>query len=321
MYLGLRPWHILCVIFLVTLIINYPYMYLVYVPQSAPLAENDPARVYLQATSAVKPTYHFIQFTPWALSSLGRGVLNTMFFIKHGLTLLIDLITSVVWFALFRHYYSHKSNLVQSSIMMHAKSQEAKAVAILVSSPEVTSSGQNQLKSQQPDQEEQQNQQQQEIELLKKRSGPRASTASHHNRRLRSLAAERRMCHMVLLNSVLCVLHHVVLAASTGYYLNYSAERTTANVEAMTYAAHYASLLRHTLCFVMFFAFNSAFRNEFKCLCRLGKRPTVEASHVAGESRINEETVARRQSRQSLRRHSRLSLRKQSRRLDMLDDF
>jgi hypothetical protein len=256
MYLGLRPWHVVLITLLITLLVNYPYLYLVYSPQSFQIVNNNPA----ERAALHSDTFHFFHLTEWASSAAGRLTLNLVYVVKHGMTLGIDVILNIIWFALFKPYYTHKSNTINGSLLLKNDQQSCQAEANVVQG------------------------------VKSKRMGSNASMSSVHGR-LRNLNSEKKMSDMVLLNSVMCVLHHLVLVGFTAYYLNSSARNLT--VEVMSLAAHYASVLRHASCFFMFYGFNSSFRNECKYLFGVRKRPLTAAGTVTEEQ---EQAVLRRRS-------------------------
>jgi hypothetical protein len=73
-------------------------------------------------------------------------------------------------------------------------------------------------------------------------------------------AGGRNMANLVLVKSLTCLIHNILLTAFTVFFL--INPKLSLTIRILQFCAYFASALRHAFNFVQFYLFNASFRNE-----------------------------------------------------------
>jgi hypothetical protein len=101
--------------------------------------------------------------------------------------------------------------------------------------------------------------------ILPKITAKPATGAGGHGNGSGSAHESRNMQHLVLVKSVTGFIHNVLLITFTLFYLNNPSSTLTLRI--VQFNAYFASTVRHAINFILFYFFNSTFREQTHLVC------------------------------------------------------
>jgi hypothetical protein len=208
-YYLLRPGQMVLVLLILAFVINFPYLWMIYQPNLYVFMDNN-------TQHEIYRLYHF-GLTDFAISFNGKFTLNCIYFIKHFVTVIVEILLNIVWWYIFKQHFSNRIKIIKSTDVVDSSGVAAKKQGVAI------------------------------VRTVSKKQ----------------IYAEKNMSIMFWVNSIVSILHNIILAVLTIYFL---IQVQSMQAQLSIFFAHFSSVLRHASSFFILYFFNTLFRNEFKRL-------------------------------------------------------
>jgi hypothetical protein len=226
-----RPFFVMMSICIFTVLINYPYIYLMYAPVTITLVNYDypDYRVIIYFTTLKTAWSAFLN---WGMP--GYHIMLIIYIFKNVITFVIETFLNVASLVLFKRHLTRKATLVRRN--------QTDMINIVIAQNNISN-----------------------IPILSNFIRPQYTPILKQDRYRNGLAdGGRNMAYLVLVKSITGFIHNVLLITFTMYYLNYPQPGLTMRV--LQFGAYFASTVRHAVNFFQLYLFNRSFRKEVRSL-------------------------------------------------------
>lgn len=242
----IHPYKFSMGLFVMLAVVNIPY-YLSYQVDKAIITNTeDEYYIYYR---------YIIENSEFSDSSYGKIILAMLFFFKHGVTLLLEVVLNLIFYVNLRRYFVKKNQLIANVFQQARKNK--------VSSAETEATHRSSLRvditTRVP------------VNSINEASGSTEHPPTHPKQSIslcHSANSIERNSRMVIVHSLISILHQMSLFV----YLSYSLTHDDLVMYTLRFVANFMSSLRHGSSFFVFYFFNTSFRSclnsclsEVKC--------------------------------------------------------
>jgi hypothetical protein len=228
-----RTYLVLLTVCSFTVLVNYPYIYLMFAPTKNVLVN------YTFPESQFY-TYYTTSRTVWsAWGNQGYYPMLFIYIFKNCFTFAIETVLNIFSLVLFQRHLAHKATLVgpkpntnrhNQNVQHHVDADVDGSITDPNNATTITTNGRS------------------------RRTGESHSSSSGGS------TGGRKMANLVLIKSVTGFVHNVLLTTQSFYFLNNP--KTSVTLRSIQFSAYFATNVRHAINFLQFYFFNAAFHKE-----------------------------------------------------------